>query len=137
MEFSVQDKSKYLKGLLIIAKKDNQLAETEKNIIRKIAERLGFAEDFYEDTLKSLLSNKYIHDDPIIFADQKIAKFFVKDGLKLAFSDNKVSEVEINWLYNSALLNGIEEKWFDEKLAICKNQSSPTIGTDFALFSII
>ena len=40
MEIIVQDKSSYLKGLLIIAKKDNALAEAEESIIRQFAKRL-------------------------------------------------------------------------------------------------
>lgn len=55
MEISILDKSNYLKGLLIVAKKDKQLAEQEKKIIRHCAEKLGFARDFYENTLKDLL----------------------------------------------------------------------------------
>ena len=43
MEIPVKDKSNYLKGLLIVAKKDKQLADSEKRIIRGIGEKLGFA----------------------------------------------------------------------------------------------
>ncbi len=46
MEISVLDKSSYLKGLLIIAKKDNQLAEQEKKIIRQFAEKLALRMTF-------------------------------------------------------------------------------------------
>lgn len=137
MNFSIKDRSNYLKGLLIIAKKDKQLAESEKSIIRQIAEKLGFAEDFYEDTLRSLLANKYIIDDPISFSDQKVAESFVKDGLRLAYSDNQVSDVEINWLRLTAEANNISETWFKEKESVYNNPSSQFIGSDLALYSII
>ena len=52
--FTLIDKSNYLKGLLILAKKDNQLRDSEKNIIRSVAQRLGFSKDFYEETLQNL-----------------------------------------------------------------------------------
>ena len=92
MEIPIKDKSNYLKGLLIVAKKDKQLADSEKRIIRGIGEKLGFASDFYEDVLKDLLSNEYILEDPIKFSNIKIAKSFIDDGLKLAYSDNKMSD---------------------------------------------
>ncbi len=138
MEFTVKDKSNYLKGLLITARKDNQLTETEKKIIRGIANKLGFASDFYEDTLKTLLANKYILDDPIIFSDKKIAESFVTDGLKLVYADNMISDTEVNWLRTTAKANDISEEWFEEKLKKCKESTSLMLNNnDFALYSII
>lgn len=138
MEITIQDKSNYLKGLLITAKKDNQLTETEKRIIRGIAVKLGFATDFYEDSLKSLLANKYLLDDPIKFSDKKIAESFVQDALKLIFADKMFSDVEINWLRLTAKANLIEHEWFEEKLKKVKESSHFTLNAnDFALYTII
>lgn len=137
MEISIIDKSNYLKGLLITARKDNQLAESEKKIIKEISIKLGFASDFYEDTIKSLLNNKYIKDDPIKFSNKKIAESFVDDGLRLAYSDNKVSENELDWLRATAEENGISKKWFEEKLSLHKNSPGLLLNSDFALYSII
>ncbi len=137
MEIPVKDKSNYLKGLLIVAKKDKQLADSEKRIIRGIGEKLGFASDFYEDVLRDLLSNEYIIEDPIRFSNMKIARSFIDDGLKLAFSDNKISDTEINWLSETAKHNDIDEKWFNEKLESYKNSSVSFSISDFALYSII
>lgn len=124
MEISIRDKSNYLKGLLIVAKKDNQLAEQEKKIIRHCAEKLGFARDFYEDTLKSLLANKYISEEPIIFTDKEIAESFVTEGLILAHSDNSIASVEIDWLRSVAIENNLGEKWFEDKIENIKNASA-------------
>ncbi len=137
MEIPIIDKSNYLKGLLITARKDNQLAESEKKIIKDISVRLGFASDFYEDVIKSLLNNKYITDEPIKFTDRKIAESFVDDGLRLAFSDNRVTDNEINWLKATAEVNGIEKKWFDEKMSFHKSSPGILMTSDFALYSII
>ena len=135
MEFSVLDKSNYLKGLLVIAKKDNKLTEPEKKIIRDIAVKLGFATDFYEGILKNLIANKYILDDPVKFSDRKFAESFICDGLKLAFSDGVTPDPEIIWLKKIAEANKISEKWFEEKLEGYK--SSKRSNSDFALYSII
>jgi hypothetical protein len=137
MEIPIKDKSNYLKGLLIVAKKDKQLADSEKRIIRGIGERLGFAPDFYENVLKDLLSNEYILEDPIKFSNIKIARSFVDDGLKLAYSDNKISDVEIGWLSETAKHNEIDDVWFNDKLEYYKNSKAPSSISDFALYSII
>ncbi len=138
MEVTIQDKSNYLKGLLITAKKDNQLTETEKKIIRGVAVKLGFATDFYEDSLKTLLANKYLLDDPIKFSNIKIAESFVQDALKLIFADKMFSDVEINWLRITAQANSISDEWFEEKLKKVKGTSHITLNAnDFALYSII
>ena len=136
MELTLIDKSNYLKGLLIVAKKDNQLTEPEKKIIRNIALKLGFATDFYEDTLRDLLGNKYIIENPIKFSSKKVAESFVSDGLKLAFADEMVSEKEIEWLKATSLENEIKEEWFNEKIKKLK-ESSGHLNSEFALYSII
>ena len=137
MEFSFLDKSNYLKGLLVIARKDNKLTEPEKKIIRNIAIKLGFATDFYEDTLKSLLANKYIHEDPFKFSHNRIAESFICDGLKLAFADGIVPDKEIKWLKEVAEKNGLTDEWFYEKLKTYKDINHPHKNSDFALYSII
>ena len=129
MEISNLDKSNYLKGLLIVAKKDNQLAEQEKKIIRHCADKLGFARDFYENTLKDLLENKYISEEPIIFSDKKIAESFITEGLNLAHSDNSIDGAEIDWLRSVAIKNNLGEKWFEEKIENFKNSPATICNT--------
>ena len=137
MEFPLLDKSNYLKGLLIIARKDNQLAESEKNILKNIAERLGFASDFYEETIKNLLVNEHINDEPINFSNEKIAASFISDGLKLAFSDKKIHGAEIDWLKATAVKNSLEEGWFNKELEKTREESNQVLQPDLTLYSII
>jgi uncharacterized tellurite resistance protein B-like protein len=137
MGIPVLDRSNYLKGLLITARKDNQLSESEKKIIRGIAERLGFASDFYEDTLNNLLANQYIAEDPIKFSNKRIAESFVSDGLKLAFSDNDVINNEIKWLQKTAEINDLEKDWFERKIRDCRELGNYLVISDFALLSLI
>ena len=137
MEFPLLDKSNYLKGLLIIARKDNQLAESEKNILKSIAQRLGFASDFYDETIKNLLLNKHISDEPIKFSNEKIAVSFISDGLKLAFSDKKIHGDEMDWLKATAIKNSLEENWFNKELEKTRNDSNQLVQSDLTLYSII
>ena len=137
MEILAQDKSSYLKGLLIIAKKDNALAESEESIIRQLAKRLGFSESFYEETLQNLLSNNYLDEDPLKFSDEKLSHSFIKDGLMLAYSDNVLDEREIDWLRQTAELNNINLQWFEDKDKEVQRNSIAGVKTEFALYSII
>ncbi len=137
MEILAQDKSSYLKGLLIIAKKDNVLAEAEEKFIRQLAKRLGFSKSFYEGTLQSLLLNDYLSEDPIKFSDEKLSQAFIIDGLMLAHSDNVLDEREIDWLRQTAEVNNINLQWFEDKLNEVQRNSSAGVTTEFALYSII
>ncbi len=137
MEFTQLDRSNYLKGLLVVAKKDNRLTEPEKVILKGIAKKLGFASDFYEDTIRGLLANKYISESPIKFSDRKIAESFVVDGLNLAFADNLPAEQEIDWLRSTAFVNELKQDWFDLKMKSLKEVMKSKPDSDMALFSII
>ena len=137
MEIPQLDRSSYLKGLLITARKDNQLSETEISIIKKIATRLGFSSDFFEETISNLLHNKYITEEPIKFSRQDIAESFIEDGLKLALSDDSITEEETVWILETAMINGIDEKWVDKKMKEIKSKPHLIGKMDFALFSLI
>lgn len=137
MEIPAKDKSSYLKGLLILAKRDNVLTESEEIIIKDIAQRLGFSTDFYEYTLQNLLQNEYLTEEPVKFSEMKLSYSFIIDGLKLAHSDNKLDDSEINWLRQTASVNNISMQWFDNKLAEIKIKSFQKPNRDFEIFSLI
>lgn len=136
MNFTLLDKSNYLRGLLIIARKDNQLTNPEKSILKSISEKLGFASDFYEETIKNLLVNKHIAEEPIKFSDKEIAESFVSDGLKLAFSDKQIHGSEIEWLRETALINSLEQTWFEKEQLKFSRQSNLSVESDLKLYSI-
>lgn len=138
MNIPLLDRSNYLKGLFITAKLDRQLSEKEKEILKKISDKLGFAKDFYDETVRGLLSNKYLAEDPIVFSDQNIAKSFVSDAVKLIYADGRVTESEIDWLKKTAKANLIDDDFLKNEIKI--SESSPKLlinNNDFALFSII
>lgn len=137
MQIPVQDRSNYLKGLFITAKLDKQLNQTEKDILKKISDKLGFANDFYEETIRGLLANKYISEDPIKFSDKKIAESFINDAIRLACADGQVTESETNWLKKTAEINGINSEEVENKIKQFIEKPSLIKSTDFALMSII
>lgn len=137
MEIPQLDRSYYLKGLLITARKDKQLSEIEISIIKKISKRLGFSSDFFEETISNLLHNKYITEEPIKFSRQDIAESFIEDALKLSLSDDNITEDETNWLRNTAKENGIDEEWVTKKIKEIQSKPHLIGKMDFALFSLI
>lgn len=137
MQIPQLDRSNYLKGLLITARKDEQLSDSEKNMIRKLSERLGFSPDFFEETINNLLHNKYINEDPILFSEKNIAKSFIEDGLRLSLIDESISNKELEWLKLTADANGIEAKWVEERLKEFNAKPHMIGNIDFALYSLI
>lgn len=137
MNFTQLDKSNYLKGLLIVARKDNQLAEQEKNILLSISEKLGFAKDFYEEAIKNLLVNEHISEEPIKFSNAKIASSFISDGLHLAYSDSKIHQAEIEWLKKTAEANQLDNNWFHSELNKMGTEIENSVKANLKLYSII
>jgi len=135
MNISILDKSNYLKGLLILAKKDNELSESESKIIRNIAKQLGFSCDFYEETLSNLLSNDYLSEGPVKFSDKNLSLSFIKDGLNLAYSDSSLDDREVEWLRLTAMENEIDSGWFETALNNIKDSNVDLSSTEFAIYS--
>ncbi|NWF90604.1 MAG: hypothetical protein HXY50_14220 [Ignavibacteriaceae bacterium] len=106
-------------------------------MLKSIAIKLGFAEDFYEETIKNLLVNEHISEEPIKFSNSKIAFSFVSDGLRLAHSDQKIHQVEIQWLRKTAVINNIDETKFEQLIESNKEATDKKSHSEYALFSII
>jgi hypothetical protein len=137
MNIPLIDRSNYLKGLFITAKLDKELSSKEKDILKKISNKLGFATDFYDETVRSLLTNKYIKEEPIVFSEKEIARSFLNDAIKLACSNDIITEAEINWLKNTAIANDLNTEIVDKELKSYQDSPSLFFRKDFALFSII
>ncbi len=137
MEIPLIDRSNYLKGLFITAKLDRQLSNKEKEILKRISEKLGFAKDFYDETIRGLLSNKYLTEDPIIFSDKAIAETFLRDAVRLIFCDGSDTKNELAWLKKTASANLINDEFLNTEISLYQNAKKLPITNDFALFSII
>lgn len=119
---TVIDRSNYLKGLLILARQDRRLAHEEKDFIREVAKKFGFSRDFYEDVLKSLMANRYLTDEPVVFSNKEIAEMFLLDGLEMAFADNDFDEKELVFLREIASANDMDDGEFEKIIVAYKSQ---------------
>jgi len=137
MNIPIIDRSNYLKGLFITAKIDKELTGKEKDILKKISDKLGFASDFFHETIRSLLTNKYIIEEPIVFSNLEIAQSFIKDAVKLACVNGLVTDAEINWLKKTADVNKINSSFVEKEFKYFQDAPRSLVGSDFALYSII
>lgn len=124
MNIPIVDRSNYLKGLFIIAKFDGKLNNQEKEILKTTSERLGFSRDFYEETARNLLRNKYIIEEKIKFSSKEFAISFLEDAIKLANSSDSLTENKINWLRSISELNEVYTEFTELKELIGKQLTS-------------
>lgn len=137
MDIPLIDKSNYLRGLLILARKDNHISKIQKKIILEAGKRLGFSSEFCEEILRTLLQNQCLSEEPIIFENKTVARSFIEDGLKLTCSGKSIIDAEFNWLSSSAEINSIDLKWFREKLLHCRCLINTHVPAQLTLYSII
>jgi hypothetical protein len=116
MKISLLDRSLYLKGLMLLIRKDRQIDVAETALVMRIGKILGFEKKFCENVIAELLDNKYIVDEPPHFSAPDIAGSFIRDGIRLASVDGQIHEKEFLWLKAVAEVNGLEEKFCDESI---------------------
>jgi len=117
MKISLEDRSLYLKGLMLLIRKDRHIHDKEKNMMMRFGEILGFEKEFCEDTINELLDNKYILDAPPRFSKPDITRYFIKDAFRLSISDGQIHEKELAWLKAVAKTNSVEDIWFNAAAA--------------------
>ncbi len=119
MQIPVEDRGKYLRGLLIMVKMDEVITEMDRTIIINTAKHLGYAPDFYETVLNTFMRNEYIDNEPIMFDSANLAKHFLIDAINLAGANKNLSNEKINWLKSTASMNLVDRNWFEELLRAC------------------
>jgi hypothetical protein len=105
---SVRDGSNYFKGLLLLLRKDNKLSAAEVELVMKVGTSLGFEREFCQNAIDDILENEHIIDAPPKFSTPELAAKFVRDGLRIASSDNELHPTELQWLWATAEHNGLD-----------------------------
>jgi hypothetical protein len=117
MNVSLADHGHYYRGLLILIRKDRTISDEERLMMMHIGKALGFEESFCAQAISDILENEYITDDPPLFADQDIARCFIRDGIRLAEADRHIDDSELAWLKTVAAANGLDDTWLDATIA--------------------
>lgn len=107
-QISVLDGSTYFKGLLLLLRKDDKLSTAEVDLVLKVGLSLGFEKEFCETAVKEILENEHIVDTPPKFSSPDLAVKFLRDGLRIASSDNELHPTELQWLWATAEHNGLD-----------------------------
>lgn len=115
MELTFKDKGDFLRGLLILIGKDNNIHEKERKAILEIGLRLGFEKKFCIDAVNDYLSNQYIDRSPPKFSSNEIAKYFLEEAFHIAKVDKDLHIAELKWLSEVAKKNHINKSWFTNK----------------------
>jgi len=111
MQIDLMDRSKYFRAMVILIKRDLTISPKEKDFFLRIGQILQFSADFCQETIHNLLKNPYIDEKPPVFSNINMAKIFLKDGIKIAFSDKNLHQKEYNWLQKVARANHISDEW--------------------------
>ena len=115
VELTFKDKGDFLRGLLILIGKDNNIHEKERKAILEIGLRLGFEKKFCVDAVNDFLSNQYIDKSSPKFSGIEIAKYFLEQAFHVAKVDKDLHVAEIKWLSEVAKKNHVNNSWFRNK----------------------
>lgn len=105
------DNSNFLRGLLLLIRKDKNVWDHEERIFIKAGIEFGFDKEFCKESLQSLLKNEYINNDPPKFFDTEIAKKFLLVGIKVINQDLRPHSEKIKFLETVAENNEIILFW--------------------------
>ncbi len=133
MELNLIDKSNYFKGLLILIRKKKVVTESTRRTVKTITAVLDFNQDFVDSSIKNLLVNKNIVEEPPKFSDSRLAESFIKDGLCLALSDGVLNQLQLQWLVNTAQKNNLSKQWFFMELEDFFDQYESNSETTFEI----
>ncbi len=104
---SPPDRIKYFKGLLSLVRK-----QEDGDQIRNFVNILGFDQAFFDFIVKNIVDNRKLINDPPQFSNLDLAKLFIKDGIKVAFTDNTIHLAQFRWLRATAIKNHLSDDWF-------------------------
>lgn len=136
MKISLIDRSNYLRGLLLLIRKDHTISGPEKDVMMRIGKALGFDKEFCERALHEILDNKYIEDEPPGFQLREVAEKFIRDGLTVGLCDHEVLHThEEEWLRRTAEKNGLDAEWFNVQLR--QAVVSESANTDLEVYHLI
>ncbi len=116
MNMTLQDRSFYFKGLLLLTRKDNVIADEEKTLLLHLGELLQFNREFCENTIRDVLNNPHFDEEPPLFSNRECAEMFLLDGIKMAFADNNLHKKEYEWMQEIAGKNSISADWLSARL---------------------
>jgi hypothetical protein len=116
MHITLMDRSLYFKGLMLLIRKDGQVAEAERGLMTWLGRVFSYEKRFCQEVIDDILTNRYVVDEPPVFTDPAIARCFLQDGARLSRVDGKVHSREQEWLLAVGRANGLDRDWCESVL---------------------
>ena len=130
MTIELLDRSNYLKGLLILIRRDNKITEGEKRMVLDCGTSLGFEKRFCETAISELLENEYILDTPPVFSNTELVECFLRDAIRVALEDKIMHLFELQWLIEFAQSNSLPIERVDELIKYYITNNSGKIDSE-------
>ncbi len=134
MKITIQDKSNYFRGLLVLVGQDRIIHKEEKIKILNLGKILGFEENFVKESVNNLLENNFINFEPPKFSSKEIAKRFIKDAVNIALIDDDLHLFELEWIKNATEINEVDHEYFEDML---KKNSEITNKITFEISDLV
>ncbi|MBK8946201.1 MAG: TerB family tellurite resistance protein [Ignavibacteriae bacterium] len=134
MQITIQDKSNYFRGLLVLVGQDRIIHNEEKNKILNLGKLFGFEENFVNESINNLLENNFINFEPPKFSSKKIAQKFIKDAVSIALIDDDLHLHELQWIKSAIEINNVEQDYFESLL---KNNSNTSSDISFEISELV
>ncbi len=116
MKLSFIDTGSYLRGMLILIRKDNVIHKNETELMDKILIKMGFDPEIFKDTLSKFLYGKLVDEVPPKFSSKRATIKFILDAIEMSFVDNYFHIKELGWLDEVAKRNGVPPKFCKKKI---------------------
>ena len=110
MNYTDKDKGEFLRGFLILAKKDKKISAHERSMVMVVGNYFGFEKRFCEESINNIFENEYISEKPPLFSNIHIARFFVIECLDIFEQINGINNPQRVWLQETLLVNGINNE---------------------------
>ncbi len=133
MTINPLDTSNYFRGLLMLAGSEKQITQNEKSLLKKIGDLLGFNHTFTDAAINNFVNNKYANAEIPQFSNTDIAELFIKDGIRLAFTNDILKIQQIDWLMAFAIENKLSKQWFFIELENYLDNHNSNQEVDFEL----
>ena len=115
----------YFKGLILLIRKDRAVGEEERALMMRIGRLFSYEEEFCQQVIDEILTNRYVVDEPPLFSTAAIARCFVQDGLRFALADGQIHARESEWLKAVAARNHLDHRWCEEQLQATSGGMDP------------
>jgi hypothetical protein len=119
--------------MLLLVRKDEKICAEEKKLLMRIGKILRFNQRFTEQTINDLFENEHLTEMPLQFSTKEWAEIFLKDAIKIAYSDHELHPGEYDWLLQIARTNNIRDQWLLDQLSTFLNRHEPDEEINFEI----